>query len=359
MPPLARWAAAATRPPGSRRSSRCSAQGRPSETATAATRSTRSGSAARPCRVGCWAWAGGAGQVGGGTDRLALWHACCWCVHLDECVNQLPCAAGLAQALVEEDAPDAEGFRCGAACRGTAAPAPPALPRLARSPCDAISPPTCLPPPCPRPSTAFCRALDAEEEYNEVDEMATGLIARRQGREALPPRDTQVGWGRSGWGRRARALACRGTGRGPARHRCHTTGWHSPPPRTALPDTALASAAALVGPPQVLEDNFYEQRAAAAAAATAAADAEQPASMEVEEPAGAAAAAPATAAGEPPVLRRSSLSGRTSSGSEEGKEKKKVRFEGIAAPYVPPSRRPGYVPRWAGGVPGCHVGWLG
>jgi hypothetical protein len=47
------------------------------------------------------------------------------------------------------------------------------------------------------------------------------------------------------------------------------------------------------------------------------------------------------------VLRRSSLSGRTSSsGSEEAsKEKKKVRFEGIAAPYVPPSRRPGFVPR--------------
>ena len=43
-----------------------------------------------------------------------------------------------------------------------------------------------------RPSTAFCRALDAEEEYNEIDEMATGLISRRKG-EALPPRDTQVG----------------------------------------------------------------------------------------------------------------------------------------------------------------------
>ena len=45
---------------------------------------------------------------------------------------------------------------------------------------------------CRRPSTAFCRALDAEEEYNEIDEVATGLIARRRGRDALPPRDTQV-----------------------------------------------------------------------------------------------------------------------------------------------------------------------
>lgn len=152
---------------------------------------------------------------------------------------------GLAQSLVEEDAPDAEGFR---------------------------------------PSTAFCRALDAEEEYNEVDEIATGLIARRRGREALPPRDTQV-----------------------------------------------------------LDDNVYEQRAAAAEAAAAGED--QPAVMEVEQPADAAPAAAVPAAA--PTLRRSSLSGRPSrSGSEEAaKEKKTVRFEGIAAPYVPPSRRPGYVPR--------------
>lgn len=43
-----------------------------------------------------------------------------------------------------------------------------------------------------RPSTAFCRALDAEEEYNEIDEMATGMIARRHGGDALPPRDMQA-----------------------------------------------------------------------------------------------------------------------------------------------------------------------
>ncbi|KAI7835900.1 hypothetical protein COHA_010203 [Chlorella ohadii] len=153
---------------------------------------------------------------------------------------------GLAQSLVEEDAPDAEGFR---------------------------------------PSTAFCRALDAEEEYNEIDEVATGLIARRRGRDALPPRDTQV-----------------------------------------------------------LEDNVYEQRAAAAEAA-AVGEGHHPEGMEVEEPAG--AAPPAELPTAAPVLRRSSLSGRTSSGGSEeaSKEKKKVRFEGVAAPYVPPSRRPGFVPR--------------
>lgn len=89
---------------------------------------------------------------------------------------------------------------------------------------------------------------------------------------------------------------------------------------------------------------MYEQRAAAAEAAAAGED--QPAVMEVEQPADAAPAAAVPAAA--PTLRRSSLSGRPSrSGSEEAaKEKKTVRFEGIAAPYVPPSRRPGYVPRW-------------
>lgn len=44
-----------------------------------------------------------------------------------------------------------------------------------------------------RPSTAFCRQLDAEEEYNEVDEVAMGNISRHAG-EGLPPRDTQVRW---------------------------------------------------------------------------------------------------------------------------------------------------------------------
>ncbi len=46
--------------------------------------------------------------------------------------------------------------------------------------------------PACRPSTAFCRALDAEEEYNEIDEMATGMIARRQGSDVLPPRHMQA-----------------------------------------------------------------------------------------------------------------------------------------------------------------------
>ncbi len=100
--------------------------------------------------------------------------------------------------------------------------------------------------------------------------------------------------------------------------------------------------------PQVLEDNVYEQRAAAAEAA-AVGEGHHPEGMEVEEPAG--AAPPAELPTAAPVLRRSSLSGRTSSGGSEeaSKEKKKVRFEGVAAPYVPPSRRPGFVPRWVGG----------
>lgn len=161
-----------------------------------------------------------------------------------------------------------------------------------------------------------------------MDEIATGLIARRRGREALPPRDTQVqGLGAVllveltvGWlEHRVAAVHCCGFLRAAASN---------------LP-SQLA---------QVLDDNVYEQRAAAAAAAAGGED--QPAGMEVEQPADAAPAAAVPAAA--PTLRRSSLSGRTSSsGSEEAaKEKKKVRFEGIAAPYVPPSRRPGYVPRW-------------
>lgn len=74
-----------------------------------------------------------------------------------------------------------------AAAAGAAAPAP-SVP----STCISFEPYITTYPCQSRPSTAFCRALDAEEEYNEVDEIATGLIARRRGREALPPRDTQV-----------------------------------------------------------------------------------------------------------------------------------------------------------------------
>ena len=39
-----------------------------------------------------------------------------------------------------------------------------------------------------RPSAAFCRQLDAEEEYGLADEVAVGL----RGAEALPPRATEV-----------------------------------------------------------------------------------------------------------------------------------------------------------------------
>jgi hypothetical protein len=60
--------------------------------------------------------------------------------------------AGLAMDLAAEDEPDAEGFM---------------------------------------PSTAFCRALDREEEYNDVDEIATGTY-RGHGADALPPRNMEV-----------------------------------------------------------------------------------------------------------------------------------------------------------------------
>ena len=193
---------------------------------------------------------------------------------------------GLAQSLVEEDTPDAEGFRCaglGSASCGAAPPA--ALARHLRSQLTPQPLPLAMLAPYRRPSTAFCRALDAEEEYNEVDEVATGLLARRRGGEALPPRDTQV-----------------------------------------------------------LADNIYEQRAAAAAAAQAAEG------MEVEEAAAKqAAATPAgPAVGVAAGSSRSSLAGgRASTGGEAGEagERRKVRFEGVAAPYVPPSRRPGFQPR--------------
>lgn len=42
------------------------------------------------------------------------------------------------------------------------------------------------------PSTAFCRALDREEEYNDVDELATGTYKGRPA-DARPPRGTEVG----------------------------------------------------------------------------------------------------------------------------------------------------------------------
>lgn len=60
--------------------------------------------------------------------------------------------AGLAMDLAAEDEPDAEGFR---------------------------------------PSTAFCRALDREDDYNDVDELATGTYKARRP-EARPPRNMEA-----------------------------------------------------------------------------------------------------------------------------------------------------------------------
>ncbi|KAL4426111.1 hypothetical protein ABPG77_002697 [Micractinium sp. CCAP 211/92] len=156
---------------------------------------------------------------------------------------------GLAQALVEEDEPDAEGFR---------------------------------------PSTAFCRALDAEEEYNEIDEMATGMIARRQGSDVLPPRHMQV------------------------------------------PDDSP------------FEEHIRLQEAAAAGTAE-----QHAAGMEMEEPSSAQAAGNAGELPPADMQQQGSLRPALSSprASGEARQRKQVRFEGVSAPWVPPARRPGYQPR--------------
>ena len=124
-------------------------------------------------------------------------------------------------------------------------PQPPTLQLPSRHPPPkaTLATPTRLPPCRRRPSTAFCRALDAEEEYTDVDEVATGLLARRAGADALPPRSLEV-----------------------------------------------------------LDDNPYEQRSRVeeqtAAAGAGGAAAQQPAGMDVEEPEAAPRAAPAEAVGE-------------------------------------------------------------
>lgn len=143
---------------------------------------------------------------------------------------------------MEEDQPDDEGFRWGTGWAGVGSGRPQGM--LCWPPSS-----SCCPAPVPaaprRPSTAFCRALDVEDEYNDVDEVAAGLLARRAGADALPPRSLQV-----------------------------------------------------------LDDNPYEQRSraeeqAAGAGAGGVAEGEQAAGMEVEEPAAAAPrAAPAVAAEE-------------------------------------------------------------
>lgn len=182
-----------------------------------------------------------------------------------------------------------------------------------------------------RPSTAFCRALDAEEEYNDIDEMATGMIARRHGSDAPPPLHMQArAWPACGWC--AAHATCM-----PSLYDCRLSlcdlsaaqATNTPPPCALLFMTAL----------QVPDDNPFEEhlrRQEAAAAGTA----QHPAGMEVEEAPGEGAS------GEPAELQqqgsslRSALSSPRASG--EARLKKQVRFEGVAAPWVPPARRPGY-----------------
>lgn len=230
--------------------------------------------------------------------------------------------AGLAQTLAVEDEPNEEGFR---------------------------------------PSTAFCRALDAEEEYNEVDEMATGLLARRAGVDLLPPRDMQVRdapcfGGRAG----GRSLNWEHPGQGMCRPALASNSCLQPylctPAhllRLHLPRSPHCTTTTALCMPQVLEDNVYEQRALRAVLGPRADDTaeEQLAAedhMELEAPAGSGGA------GEPAAQQQEqqqvaaagpSRSSLAAAAAGSPKERKKVRFEGVAQPWVPPARRPGYQQR--------------
>lgn len=134
-----------------------------------------------------------------------------------------------------------------------------------------------------QPSAAFCRAMDREEEYNEVDELATG-----EERELL----------RSG-------------------------------PRTDMPPRST----------EVLPDNVWEQRIRereAAAEAEAAGNGGMAEPMQAEAP-GQAAAAPEREPSSPGALRPT--------------PSKRVRFQGVPEPWVPPHRREGYATRPPAGPP--------
>ncbi|KAI3438062.1 hypothetical protein D9Q98_000505 [Chlorella vulgaris] len=177
---------------------------------------------------------------------------------------------GLAISLLEEDLPDQEGFR---------------------------------------PSTAFCRQLDAEEEYTDIDEVATGLLSRRQGGgELLPPRATEV-----------------------------------------------------------LEDNVYEQRMRQLTASQAASVAAPPGDMELDErresqpaPAAHTAAMPtphigSASVGEP---RRSSFAGSDGGSSDARLQRRRVHFEDAAPDLSPGPRAAAQVPsvqKQQGGAGISHV----
>lgn len=99
-------------------------------------------------------------------------------------------------------------------------------------------------------------------------------------------------------------------------------------------------ASLFMAAPQVPDDSPFEERIRRQEAAAAGAAGQHDAGMEVEEPEGAGAAAGLQRQGSG---LRSALSSPRASG--EARQRKQVRFEGVAAPWVPPARRPGYQPR--------------
>jgi hypothetical protein len=176
---------------------------------------------------------------------------------------------------------------------------------------------------CCRPSTAFCRQLDAEEEYNDVDEVATGMMARWAGGDALPPRTTQAS--------HAAGLTA-----------CIPSSWVQAFLETNSPYSAA----------QVLDDNVYERRVqqhTAAQPPEGASHGQQDSGMEVDAPTpeqSAAAPSPSAAIKAGSERWRSSLagSGGGGGGGRGPQERRRVRFEGVAEPHVAPASCPGGVP---------------
>ncbi|GAB4819088.1 hypothetical protein N2152v2_006134 [Parachlorella kessleri] len=214
---------------------------------------------------------------------------------------------GLAMDLAAEDEPDEEGFR---------------------------------------PSTAFCRQLDKEDEYNDVDEMATGTY-RGRGGEALPPRHTEV-LDDNPWERRvAQQEALHHTAdEDPAEAAAEAAAAAPMEADSGFAATAAGvagdegTAAALAGAARSNEPQGHGQRLAGPAEQRGRGRLSSSSGSELADErsseGGEAVPAPAPA-GLRPTLARVSRGGQS----------KRVRFQGVPEPWVPPHRREGYVAREA------------
>lgn len=197
---------------------------------------------------------------------------------------------GLAMDLATEDEPDEEGFR---------------------------------------PSTAFCRALDREEEYTDVDELATGTY--RSGREALPPRSMEVLEDNVWEQRIAQRDALRhGGGEGAG------AGERPGQPAAMDTDAAPAEGAAAAEQPCTQQAQQGEQEEGRARSESQEAENGSQRSSEGGEAAG----------GQRPAL--------ASGARPKGAASKRVRFLGVPEPWVPPHRREGFVPRWVRWIRRCR-----